>query len=337
MSPMRWMGCVLLTAGLGAAACNGDVITTAGSTSTASSSTSTGTGGADTTTSVTTTTTTTTTSVTTTTGVGGAGGVGGSGGALPFCGDGQVDALGEQCDGADFAGTTCESLGLDPGVLSCNADCTIDASKCIAPCTHDKCVQGPGLVAACDPCVAQVCMSDPFCCGNKWDMVCIKKVNQVCGAGLCPVCGDGQVLPPEQCDGMSLDGASCMSLGFVGGTLSCKFDCTFNTTKCNSCGNGMIDGAEACDGADLGGKTCLSLGYTGGTLGCQASCILDVSQCEGVPACAHSKCVTGPKLDPVCDPCVATICMADPFCCNGTWDNLCVNKVNQACGAGTCP
>jgi hypothetical protein len=41
--------------------------------------------------------------------------------------------------------------------------------------------------------------------------------------------------------------------------------------------------------------------------------------------CAHSVCEEGEKLDPTCDdPQAATICGADAFCCNNTWDNLCV-------------
>ena len=35
------------------------------------------------------------------------------GGALPECGDGSLNAFGEQCDGADLGGETCETLGLE--------------------------------------------------------------------------------------------------------------------------------------------------------------------------------------------------------------------------------
>lgn len=56
------------------------------------------------------------------------------------------------------------------------------------------------------------------------------------GAGACdvPTCGDGAqtVDPGEQCDGSNLDGQSCVSLGFDGGSLSCTSSCTFNTSSC---------------------------------------------------------------------------------------------------------
>lgn len=47
-----------------------------------------------------------------------------------------------------------------------------------------------------------------------------------------PGCGDEIVTPPEQCDGLNLEGNTCQSLGFFGGFLSCNNDCTFNTSQC---------------------------------------------------------------------------------------------------------
>ena len=48
------------------------------------------------------------------------------------------------------------------------------------------------------------------------------------------VCGDGIISGNEQCDGTNLDGQTCQSLGYYGGTLSCKADCTFNTSGCTT-------------------------------------------------------------------------------------------------------
>jgi YVTN family beta-propeller protein len=46
-------------------------------------------------------------------------------------------------------------------------------------------------------------------------------------------CGDGNVAPStEECDGATLNGASCTSLGFSGGTLSCTPTCAFDTRAC---------------------------------------------------------------------------------------------------------
>ncbi len=47
------------------------------------------------------------------------------------CGNGVVN-LGEECDGNDFGETTCESLGLGHGELTCRPDtCTIDPLECV--------------------------------------------------------------------------------------------------------------------------------------------------------------------------------------------------------------
>ena len=51
-------------------------------------------------------------------------------------------------------------------------------------------------------------------------------------------CGDGVIGIWEQCDGSSLGGASCVSLGFSSGTLSCSVSCTFNTSSCSNTSGG---------------------------------------------------------------------------------------------------
>ncbi len=49
-----------------------------------------------------------------------------------------------------------------------------------------------------------------------------------------PVCGDGAVVTPEECDFLTLDGNDCTSVpgGFVGGDLACSGSCTFDTSDC---------------------------------------------------------------------------------------------------------
>lgn len=47
-------------------------------------------------------------------------------------------------------------------------------------------------------------------------------------------CGNGVAEGTEQCDGSDLAGATCVSRGFTGGTLSCNANCTFNTSSCTS-------------------------------------------------------------------------------------------------------
>ena len=47
-----------------------------------------------------------------------------------------------------------------------------------------------------------------------------------------PGCGDGFIGSGEECDGLNLSGASCLSRGFGSGLLSCTSACTFNTLEC---------------------------------------------------------------------------------------------------------
>jgi hypothetical protein len=56
------------------------------------------------------------------------------GGALPACGDGAINAPGEECDTADLGERSCQLLGFSSGELTCDADCHFDASLCALGC-----------------------------------------------------------------------------------------------------------------------------------------------------------------------------------------------------------
>jgi hypothetical protein len=57
---------------------------------------------------------------------------------------------------------------------------------------------------------------------------------------------------------------------------------------------------------------------------------------NGCPGCPHDLCELGVPLATTCDPCVASICEADPFCCEEQWDELCVSAVSSVCGRTDC-
>lgn len=57
-------------------------------------------------------------------------------------------------------------------------------------------------------------------------------------ASVKPICGNIVKEEGEYCDNGDLNGQTCQSHGFSGGSLSCNSDCTFNTSGCNSGGGG---------------------------------------------------------------------------------------------------
>lgn len=123
------------------------------------------------------------------------------------CGDGFADLdLGEDCDGDDFGGASCASLGFDFGGLSCREDCTIDAGDCRqAPscialdascgdassnCCAGRCcgfrpLGGP-LEGRCEICssAGEPCTTDEDCCvtGRPGEV-------DICSGGICEIFG----------------------------------------------------------------------------------------------------------------------------------------------------
>ena len=97
-------------------------------------------------------------------------------------------------------------------------------------------------------------------------------------------CNDGILQSAfEECDGTNLNGETCESLGYYGGTLACMSNCIFDVNNCQNygwCGDSTIQSTfEECDDTDLNGEICESLGHAPGTLNCTSNCTFDFSQC----------------------------------------------------------
>jgi hypothetical protein len=69
-----------------------------------------------------------------------------------------------------------------------------------------------------------------------------------------PGCGDNVIGVGEQCDGSNMDGQSCTSRGFTGGSLSCTASCIFNTSACTT-GSSGGGGGGGSSGGGGGGNT----------------------------------------------------------------------------------
>jgi hypothetical protein len=188
-----------------------------------------------------------------------------------YCGDGVRDE-GEDCDGADFGGQTCQSLGRGDGFMWCRSDCTIACTAC-----------GNGEVEATPSGEGESCDLGP---ANS------DAPNAACRSDCQPQrCGDGvrDDLDGEECDPgdathePDLAGATCETLGYYGGTLSCLSNCRLSVLACDArCGDGVRNGAETCDGNDFGDDTCTARGYYGGRLRCSDDCTaVFEDQCAG--------------------------------------------------------
>ena len=215
-------------------------------------------------------------------------------GSAEICGDG-VKGAGEECDGEDLGGETCESLGYESGELGCRADCTFDKSFC----------EGEG------ECGNNVREADEDCDGDDLGGATCETLGYDGGELRCSsdctfdtelcegdgVCGNNIKEPDEECDGSDIGGNDCMTVaGHESGTLSCTGECIFNIAGCYTCGDDATDAVEACDGENFGGKTCESeIGLEHGELICSDDCLtIDTSACH---TCGNGTLESGEECD----------------------------------------
>ncbi|WP_373045879.1 DUF4215 domain-containing protein [Vulgatibacter sp.] len=252
------------------------------------------------------------------------------------CGNGQLDA-GEDCDGDDFAGVTCSSLGFDGGELACATDCSFSTAACTRTERCDSGVDedGDSLV----DCEDDDCFND----------------------AACPRCGDGRInQDSEECDGTNVP-AYCADFGHTLGRVTCNDDCTLDTTGCGDpescgsgtdedrdglvdcedsdcshryecpvCGNGVVQQGEGCDGSFT--ASCTEFGFDGGALVCGSDCEFDTSACrdaicgdtliEGAERCDDGNTLDGDGCSSVCaiegDVCAEALALA-PDATIGGW------------------
>jgi hypothetical protein len=166
-------------------------------------------------------------------------------------------------------------------------------------CDHGVCETGEALSAECDSCTMAVCAADSYCCDTKWDIVCLGVVD-------------------EQCDSLCSGPAECVhDICMEGVALD---------PMCDPCVTEICNDDAYCCGDMMGEWDALCL-----------SKVMDTAMfpaCTGVCGCVHDECATGVKLDPVCSPCATAVCALDSYCCDNSWDALCVSKAQAepSCG-----
>ncbi|MFV8754793.1 hypothetical protein ACNOYE_29960 [Nannocystaceae bacterium ST9] len=129
-------------------------------------------------------------------------------------------------------------------------------------------------------------------------------------------CGNGVIDPGETCDGLNFNGASCMVLGYDGGSLTCNANCAVDFTGCT---NAPQPG-----------------------LGQLYSTCLDSANCPGLDGCAT---VTNEgEVDPFDGYCT-NLCTTDADCFANTGGSAvpqCNDEADPYCeldcsGGKTCP
>lgn len=272
--------------------------------------------------------------------------------ACTNCGNNTLDA-GETCDGTDVGAETCATQGFASGTLGCNASCeSFDVSACVAPpgCPDGTIVPPeecePGMLGGAD-------------CASATGGTLTMGVLDCTAACLfdtsgCSECGDDLAQGAELCDGTDNNGETCMTQGFVSGTLGCNASClSFDTSMCSSCGNDTIEGSELCDGTDLGSETCMTQGFLGGgALACNVGCTGFVTtgclECDMDIDCTVPgalACDTGTNTCVLCFGTSTAACGATETCnasdecaCGGATSatgEACVGTQNPNCIAGT--
>ena len=163
--------------------------------------------------------------------------------------DGCSQCVTDVCNADDFCCTTAWDA-------TCVTQADMLCGGCTHDCEHDLCVQGAALEAGCDPCVAEVCDEDAFCCSTTWDGICVGLADDLCNCGIAAcehdVCETGNALE-DGCDDcvdlVCFDDAFCCEVSWD----STCVDEADTLCGCDTCdhdvcetGDALVDGCSDC-------------------------------------------------------------------------------------------
>lgn len=243
-------------------------------------------------------------------------------------------------------GTAWDSLCAEAAAEECNDVCLCAADACCSPHAAVGCA-----LPSCETCV---CGADPFCCSNAWDELCVAAAttscNLACGCAVLPgtetccgthtstgcvdldcqscVCGSDSFCCTTSWDALCVAsaGAECESTCGCGAPADCCAN--HGSTGCNN------DACEDCVCAD--DAFCCESAWDGLCADAAATA------CNGVCLCDDGSCCFA-HAAPGCDApeCMDCVCGADSFCCDASWDELCVaaggTTCNDACQCAPTP
>jgi cysteine-rich repeat protein len=142
----------------------------------------------------------------------------------------QNDDADTQADGNDCTNDVCTAGTPSHPPKTAGQPCSSGAGTCdgAGNCVVEIC--GDGIITA-----SEQCDDGNVAGGDGCSASCLVEPGWSCVGqpSVCsPICGDGIKVGPEDCDGNDLGGASCVDLGFSGGTLACDGSCHFDTSGC---------------------------------------------------------------------------------------------------------
>ena len=237
------------------------------------------------------------------------------------------------------------------------SDCgNANAGNCCSPHSSSGC-----LNAACCQCV---CLIDPSCCENAWDPLCVdlggKECLDQCGCEKYPNCPNPDhscyVVGPPGCDNKECCQLLCALDPFC---CELQFDgiCAAMASQiCAGCGepeSGDCCSSHATPGCD--NDDCCSCVCHQDAFCCDVAwdelCVaigdgecFDSCGCDLFSACPNPEHSCYAIGSPGCDneACCEIVCALDPFCCEDSFDSLCVAEALEMCGncgdvdAGSC-
>jgi hypothetical protein len=167
------------------------------------------------------------------------------------CGNGTIERdRGEECDGTNFDGATCQSKGFPGGSLKCGPTCTIDTLGCS---NNDPATCGDGVRQSTEVCDPKSTDALPSCTSinpkYSGGVLGCTTACQLDESRCTQACGNGVIDGNEQCDGAArvpqYAGKQCKDLLFSdktwpfntpsyykGGSIGCKVDCTIDLRAC---------------------------------------------------------------------------------------------------------
>lgn len=242
----------------------------------------------------------------------------------------------ETCaNSSDCRDNPCETWVLMPG-YACGADCPAGGPSC-GP--NERCYsQMCGTPDNCQVYYSCQRFSDEVTQCNCGDNVCSAPYENLTECFADCGCGNSLINSGEQCDTANLNGQSCASRGFSGGTLGCSGGCSFDTSSCYSCGNLTCESGKGENGTNCphdccdANTTCGSQGRADGYNYCTGN----ISSPQNGSSAGYTF-VPNATISGFCDS--ATEAYTSSYTCDGTTYRCCDPQAGTIAGkwsSGAC-